>query len=95
MSGGVCENKTIEDLLTHLAEHLRHTSGRKQYGYLKAPLKSVVDQIVDELAKDGRVALAYEKWYELRNEVLRTYADKLRPRFRSQSSRSLKPSKIW
>lgn len=79
MSGGVCENKTIEDLLTHLVERLRHTSGRKQYGYLKAPLKSVVDQIVDELAKDGRVALAYEKWYELRNEVLRTYADKLPP----------------
>jgi hypothetical protein len=79
MSGGVCENKTIEDLLVHLAERLRHTSGRKQYGYLKAPLKSVVDQIVDELAKDGRVALAYDKWYELRNEVLRTYADKLPP----------------
>lgn len=79
MSGGVCENKTIEDLLVYLAERLRHTSGRKQYGYLKAPLKSVVDQIVDELAKDERVALAYDKWYELRNEVLRTYADKLPP----------------
>lgn len=79
MSGGVCENKTIEDLLVYLAERLRHTSGRKQYGYLKAPLKSVVDQIVDELAKDGRVAVAYDKWYELRNEVLRTYADKLPP----------------
>ncbi|MPM28368.1 hypothetical protein SDC9_74890 [bioreactor metagenome] len=79
MSGGVCKNKTIEDLLVYLAERLRHTSGRKQYGYLKAPLKSVVDQIVDELAKDERVALAYEKWYELRNEVLRTYTDKLPP----------------
>lgn len=79
MSGGVCENKTIEYLLVYLAEHLRHASGKKQYGYLKAPLKSVVDQIVDELAKDERVALAYDKWYELRNEVLRTYADNLPP----------------
>ena len=36
----------------------------------------------NELAKDPRVAEAYAKWYELRNEVLRnevlrTYKDKL------------------
>jgi len=77
MSGGVCKNETIEALLTHLAERLKHTSGKKQYGYLKAPLKDIVDQIVDELAKDARVAEAYAKWQELRNEVLHTYIDKL------------------
>ena len=77
MSGGMCDNETIESLLSHLAERLRHTSGKKQYGYLKSPLKAVVDQIVDELAKDVRVAEAYAKWQELRNEVLRTYKDKL------------------
>lgn len=76
MSRGVCESETIEALLTHLAERLKHTSGKKQYGYLKAPLKAIVDQIVDELAKDERVAEAYAKWYELRNEVLRTYTGK-------------------
>jgi TPR repeat protein len=79
ISTGICENKTIEELMTHLAERLKHTSGKKQYGYLKAPLKAVIDQIVDELAKDERVAECYEKWYEMRNEVLRTYADKLPP----------------
>jgi hypothetical protein len=76
MSGGVSESDTIDSLTSHLAERLRHTSGKKQYGYLKAPLKAVVDQIVDELAKDARVAEAYAKWQELRNEVLRTYTDK-------------------
>jgi hypothetical protein len=76
MSSGTCESENIEALLTHLAERLKHTSGKKQYGYLKAPLKAIVDQIVDELAKDERVAEAYAKWYELRNEVLRTYTDK-------------------
>lgn len=76
MSDGTCESETIEALLTHLAERLKHISGKKQYGYLKAPLKAIVDQIVDELAKDPRVEEAYAKWYELRNEVLRTYADK-------------------
>jgi len=77
MNGGVYESETIESLLSHLAERLKHTSGKKQYGYLKAPLKAIVDQIVDELAKDVRVAEAYAKWQELRNEVLRTYMDKL------------------
>ncbi|ACV62376.1 Sel1 domain protein repeat-containing protein [Desulfofarcimen acetoxidans DSM 771] len=77
MNGGVYESKTIESLFSHLAERLKHTSGKKQYGYLKAPLKTIVDQIVDELAKETRVAEAYAKWQELRNEVLRTYLDKL------------------
>ena len=77
MSNGVCENDAIASLLSRLAERLRHISGKKQYGYLKAPLKAIVDQIVDELAKDARVAGAYVKWQELRSEVLRTYVDKL------------------
>jgi len=77
MNGGTCKSETIKSLLSHLAERLKHTSGKKKYGYLKAPLKAVVDQIVDELAKDARVADAYAKWYELRNEVLRTYKDVL------------------
>jgi hypothetical protein len=74
---GVCDNKNIEELIAHLAEKLKHTSGKKQYGYLKAPLKEVVNQIVDELAKDERVARLYDSWYEMRNEVLSTYTDKL------------------
>lgn len=77
MNSGTCENKTMEELLSYLAERLKHTTGKKQYGYLKKPLKAVVDQIVDELAKEERVAEAYEKWYELRNEVLQTYKDSL------------------
>lgn len=77
MRTGTCENPVIGDLMSKLAEKLKHTTGKKQYGYLQAPLKELVNQIVDELAKDERVAAAYEKWYELRNEILRTYKDKL------------------
>lgn len=80
MQTGVLENSRVEQLLEHLAHRLRQTSGKKQYGYLKAPLKSVVDEIVDELARDSRVAEAYRLWYELREEVLRTYKDDLPPR---------------
>ena len=77
MEEGAVDNPRIEELMTHLADRLRFTSGKKQYGYLKAPLKAVVDEIVDELAKDPRVAQAYELWYELREEVLRTYKNDL------------------
>ena len=36
-----------------------------------------VDEIVDELARDPRVAKAYDLWYEMREEVLRTYKNDL------------------
>ena len=77
MENGPLENPKIEMLLDHLAVKLKTVSGKKQYGYLKAPLKSLVDEIVDELAKDPRVAQAYDLWYQMREEVLRTYKDDL------------------
>lgn len=81
MREGTLENPKIEQLMEYLAGKLKNLSGKKQYGYLKAPLKSVVDEIVEELARDERVARAYELWYELREEVLRTYKEDLPPRF--------------
>ena len=77
MRTGTLENEKIEQLMEHLAKKLKNLSGKKQYGYLKAPLKAAVDEIVDELAKDSRVAAAYDLWYGLREEVLRTYKDDL------------------
>lgn len=56
MQSGAAENGRMEKLMEHLAERLRHTGGRRQYGYLKAPLKAMVDEIVDELGKDPCVA---------------------------------------
>ncbi len=41
MWSGAVVNHRMEKLMEHLAERLRHTGGRKQYGYLKAPLKAV------------------------------------------------------
>ena len=77
MHSGTLENPRIEQLTGELAQRLKRTTGKKQYGYLKAPLKSLVDEIVDELAKDSRVAAAYDLWYQLREEVLRTYKNDL------------------
>lgn len=77
MQTGSLENEQIGKLLLRLAEKLRHTSGKKQYGYLKAPIKALVDEIVDELAKDPRIAKGYDLWYKLREDVLHTYRDEM------------------
>lgn len=73
MRNGTLENPKIEQLMVSLSDQLKTVKGKKQYGYLKAPLKSVVDEIVDELQKDERISQVYGLWYELRDEVLRTY----------------------
>lgn len=77
MQTGALDSPRMEQLMVHLAGKLKNLPGKKQYGYLQASLRSVVDEIVDELAKDSRVAAAYDLWYELREEVLRTYRDDL------------------
>lgn len=95
MEEGTVDNPRIEELMTHLADRLRFLSGKKQYGYLKAPLKAVVDEIVDELARDPRVAKAYDLWYEMREEVLRTYKNDLPERLPSPGRRNSSGSKTW
>ena len=77
MQEGTLSNERIEALMMELSRQLRNTSGKKQYGYLKPSVKSLVDEMVDELEQDERVAAAYNLWYEMREEVLRTYKDDL------------------
>ena len=77
MHDGTLSNERIEQLMMELSCQLKNTSGKKQYGYLKPSVKSLVDEIVDELERDGRIAAAYDLWYEMREEVLRTYKDDL------------------
>jgi hypothetical protein len=73
MERGALRSEAIENLMARLAEKLRGHKGKKQYGYLPAPVKDIADRIVVELAKDGRVAETYAKWCETRMQVLRTY----------------------
>ncbi len=75
MKGGVLVSERMEQLLTHLAERLQTVSGKKQYGYLKSDLKNVVDEIVDELAKDSRIAEAYRLWREVRGRIEAVYTE--------------------
>ena len=93
MQNGTLENQRVGQLITELAQRLRNTSGKKQYGYLSPPLKSLVDEIVDELEQDPRIAAAYDLWYREREEVLRTYKDDLPervPLFRQKEFKRIK-----
>jgi TPR repeat protein len=77
MKKGVLQSGRIEQLITHLAERLQNISGKKQYGYLKADLKNVVDEIVDELAKDSRIAEVYHLWWEIKSRIESIYTETL------------------
>lgn len=63
----------IEKMMVRLAERLQNTGGKKVYGYLKRDVKNLVDQIVDELAKDVRVDALYKAWGKWQDEILSTY----------------------
>ena len=76
MIQGVCENPTIREKLQLLSERLKNTRGKKVYGYLKADVKRLVDQSVDELAKEPTVAEAYQAWGEWQDQILLTYCSK-------------------
>ena len=69
---------SIQEKLLELALELRTVSGKKQYGYLKKPLKDMVDSIVDELEKLPEVAAYYSVWNGLRDTLEGYY--KNRPR---------------
>ena len=60
---------SIQQKLLELALELRTVSGKKQYGYLKKPLKDKVDEIVDELEKLPEVAAYYSVWNGLRDTL--------------------------
>lgn len=69
---------SIQQKLLGLAMELRTVSGKKQYAYLKKPLKDKVDEIVDELEKLPEVAAYYAVWNGLRDTLEGYY--KNRPR---------------
>ena len=77
METGQIQNENLERLVLELAQRLHNTQGKKVYGYLPPVDKALVDAIVDELAKDERVAAAYDLWNQMQEEVCRTYSEQL------------------
>ena len=80
METGLCHSPVIAEQMETLSKMLEDYKGKKVYGYLKKPVKTQVDAIVDELSKIPEVAECYEQWNQLRDELERYYKDSLRER---------------
>ena len=74
---GSFDDPQMQMMLVQLADRLAKAKGKKQYGYLSAGTKKLVDAIVAELAGDSRIRELYSLWYEQKEDVLRTYTNKM------------------
>ena len=90
INSGVYSNTKVEALLVSLSDRLSRTSGKKVYGYLKADVKAIVDEIVAELAADERIRKLYDLWYEQREDVLRSYTDHFPERIPLEQNKEFK-----
>ena len=52
---GSFDNPQMQMMLVQLADRLAKAKGKKQYGYLNAGTKKLVDTIVAELAGDRKI----------------------------------------
>ena len=73
---GSCENPQVEQLLRELANRLSNVKGKKVYGYLRPELKALVNQIVDELAKDEHITALYDLWYQDKQAARNVYDER-------------------
>ena len=73
---GGCENPQVELLLRELARRLAQVKGKKIYGYLRPELKALVNQIVDELAKEDPIAQLYDLWYQDKQAARNVYDER-------------------
>lgn len=93
INSGIYVNKKIEVLLTALSKRLENYNGKKQYGYLKASEKNIVDEIVDEIEKDEKIKELYSLWMELRQKVVNTYRDSPLPEIPLKSQKEFRQIK--
>lgn len=67
------DNNKLENLIQNLFEKLEVTKGKKVYGYLKADVKNIVDEIVDEICNNKQINNCYNNWWKLKKEILNIY----------------------
>ena len=91
ISGGVCENPKLESMLRELTGKLSNVKGKKVYGYLRPELKALVNQIVDELAKDERIAQLYDLWYRDKQAARNVYDERPLERVPPSENTAFKP----
>ena len=87
---GSIRDPELEQMLIQLSDRLANTKGKKQYGYLKPADKQLVDTIVSKLANEPRIQQLYSLWYDLKEDVLRTYTNKMPDRVPLEQNKEFK-----
>ena len=93
INNGVYENEIVTMMLQELVRELDHYKGKMVYGYMPKKAKNLIDGIVDELAKDERIAELYNLWYEQKENVVRTYQDTMPQRIPLSQNKEFKTIK--
>ena len=77
-----CIHPEAEQMIWKLSKQLSTVAGKKTYGYLPKPMKKLVDEIVDQMARLPTVDTCYQTWWELQCQVENYYSEgkkRLRP----------------
>ena len=77
-----CIHPEAEHMIWKLSKQLSTVPGRKTYGYLPKPMKKLVDEIIDQMARLPTVDQCYQTWWELQCQVEDYYSEgkkRLRP----------------
>ena len=77
-----CIHPEAEQMIWNLSRQISQVGGKKTYGYLPKPMKKLVDEIVDQMARLPTVDACYQTWWELQCQVEDYYSEgkkRLRP----------------
>ena len=64
-----CIHPEAEQMIWDLSRQLGQVGGKKTYGYLPKPMKKLVDEIVDQMARLPTVDACYQTWWELQCQL--------------------------
>ena len=70
-----CIHPEAEQMIWKLSKQLSTVAGKKTYGYLPKPMKKLVDEIVDQMARLPTVDTCYQTWWELQCQVEDYYSE--------------------
>ena len=70
-----CIHPEAEQMIWDLSRQLGQIGGKKTYGYLPKPMKKLVDEIVDQMARLSTVDACYQTWWELQCQVEDYYSE--------------------
>ena len=93
INSGVYKNETVTMMLRELVRELDHYKGKMVYGYMPKKAKNLIDGIIDELAREERIAELYSLWYEQKENVVRTYQDTMPQRIPLSQNKEFKTIK--